>query len=213
MKRIWLVGSWLLATAVVSWITFQTLAFADQGVSEPLGAVVLVSTTAATVESSEATAARDLDGTATVPIGQSSRADVVDTSVDDSAASTTSATSPTTVAVTPSTATGDGVTEGSSDPSATTTPTNPTTSAPTTTSTVSLDWTVTTVASAGGSVTVRYRPDTVEYQAAIPTPGFEVVVDETSPEVRVSFDGADVRYDIRVRWHDGRLDSEVQQKG
>lgn len=181
MHRVWLVLSWLGATALVSWLTFHALALADEGVGDAdLGAVVMVTTTV-----TEETAPSTTGGVS--PSG-------------------TGPTTPTTTATTATTMSG-APTSATTEPAPPTTAGTTTTAPPTTDATIT--WQVTTVASAGGNVTVRYRPDIVEYQAAVPAPGYDVQVDKTSPEVRVTFAGGQDEYEVRVRWHDGQLDTEI----
>ncbi|HJS72222.1 MAG TPA: hypothetical protein VJ858_05790 [Acidimicrobiia bacterium] len=57
---------------------------------------------------------------------------------------------------------------------------------------------------------VRYRPEQVELQAAIPAPGFGVEVDEVGPpRVRVEFENDDDRFQVEARWESGALQVEV----
>ena len=58
---------------------------------------------------------------------------------------------------------------------------------------------------------VSYRPGEVKLESVAPTPGFSYEIDdEGPPEVRVEFEGGDVKVEIRVRW-DGGLVTEVDE--
>lgn len=72
------------------------------------------------------------------------------------------------------------------------------------------DWTSLTVPSGGGVVVVSHRPGEVRLESATPAPGYAMEIDDRGPdEARVEFAGADDEYEIRVRWHNGALDVEV----
>ena len=61
---------------------------------------------------------------------------------------------------------------------------------------------------------MSYRPGEVRYEAAAPASGYALTIDETGPEVRVEFTSDDASdYEIRVRWKDGAIDAEVNEKG
>ena len=102
-------------------------------------------------------------------------------------------------------------------PSASTVTTTPTsgsaTSATGSTSanTSSPAWEQRAIPSTGGLVIVSYRPGEVRLESVAPTPGFRHEIDEAGPpEVRVEFEGAEARVEVRVRW-DGGLVTEVDE--
>lgn len=201
MRRTWLVLTWVGATALVSWVTFQALATAQEGVGDATLPPVVV-------EASGPAAGEPIpEATVTAP-------------------STTSSSTSTTTGPTPSTtlsSAGSGATStprGSAPgttlqpgPTTTTpappTATAPTTTSPTTTATSAATWQTHVVSSGGGTVTVRYRPGEVQYQAAVPASGYQVEVDSTGPEVRVEFVGESDDWDVRVRWRDDALDIDI----
>jgi hypothetical protein len=70
-------------------------------------------------------------------------------------------------------------------------------------------WQQTTIPSKGGLVIVSYRPGEVKLESIAPTPGFSYRIDDEGPqEVRVRFEGGEVKAEVRVRW-DGGLVIEV----
>ena len=72
-------------------------------------------------------------------------------------------------------------------------------------------WTQTTVASAGGLVIVSYRPEEVRLESVAPNPGFASEVEkEGPPDVRVEFESADLKVEIRAEW-DGGLVTEIDE--
>ena len=72
-------------------------------------------------------------------------------------------------------------------------------------------WQQTTIPSKGGLVIVSYRPGEVRLESIAPTPGFSYEIDDQGPpEVRVEFEGGDVKVEVRVRW-DGGLVTEVDE--
>lgn len=72
------------------------------------------------------------------------------------------------------------------------------------------EWSLRTITTEGGTVVVRYRPNEVELQAATPTPGFEMDIDETGPpRVRVEFENDDNDIRVEARWEGGGLDVDV----
>lgn len=76
------------------------------------------------------------------------------------------------------------------------------------------EWSFRTVNTSGGKVVIRYRPGEVELQAATPSPGFGVELDDTGPRrVRVEFesDTEDIR--VEARWEDGSLVVDVTRHG
>jgi hypothetical protein len=61
-------------------------------------------------------------------------------------------------------------------------------------------------------VVIRYRPEEVGLEAATPSPGFQVEIDNSGPErVRVEFesDSKDIR--VEARWENGSLDVKVSE--
>ena len=72
-------------------------------------------------------------------------------------------------------------------------------------------WQQTTIPSKGGLVIVSYRPGEVKLESVAPTPGFAYEIDDQGPpEVRVEFEGGEVRVEVRVRW-DGGLVTEIDE--
>ena len=58
---------------------------------------------------------------------------------------------------------------------------------------------------------VSYRPGEVRLESVAPSAGFGYEIDEAGPpEVRVEFEGGDVKVEVRVRW-DGGLVVEVDE--
>lgn len=113
---------------------------------------------------------------------------------------TTSTSSPTT------TTPGDDTSSSSSSSSSTST----STSSPSSISTSTEAWSVRTIATDGGTVVVRHRPNEVELQAATPLPGFQMEIDDTGPQrVRVEFESDDLDIRVDVEWSDGSLDVDV----
>lgn len=122
---------------------------------------------------------------------------------------------------------------GGSSTSFTTTPRgNPTTTtsattstsgsrpAPTTSSSIATTtgtaatWQTELVQTAGGAVTLRYRPGEVVYQSATPAPGFQVEVDHAGPpEVKVEFESESSKIEVRASWRDGALDVDISASG
>ena len=104
-----------------------------------------------------------------------------------------------------------GSTESTTATSGSTTSTalSPTVSTPTTAA--EAPWQQRTIPSSGGLVIVSYRPEEVRLESVAPSPGFGYEIDETGPpEVRVEFEGGDVRVEVRVRW-DGALVIDVDE--
>lgn len=122
---------------------------------------------------------------------------------------------------------------GGSSTSSTTTPRgNPTTTTSATTSTsgsqpgpttsssiatttsTAASWQTELVQTAGGAVTLRYRPGEVVYQSATPAPGFQVEVDHAGPpEVKVEFESESSKIEVRASWRDGALDVDISGSG
>lgn len=160
MRRVAMIGLWVLATAVTTAVAYVAVNAAGASVTDrPITAFVAANTSTSSAE-----------GTTTV------------------ASSTTSSTSTTTSGT------------ASSNTSNTSTTAN------------SPPWQQTTVNSLGGAVIVSFRPDEVRLESVVPLAGFGYKIDEAGPqEVRVEFEGADLRSEIRVRWEDGALVTEVDE--
>jgi hypothetical protein len=193
MRRTWLVATWLGATALASWLTFQALASAEEGVGDSTLPPVVVAATDTAVDGSTSEGVTETSRSDTTVPGTTA-AEGVATTTSSSATTASTAGTPVSPPAEPTTS------------SSTTTVTAPSTAPATTAAAV---WETRVVSSGGGTVTVRYRPGEVEYQAAVPAPGFAVEIDERSPEVRVEFVGEDAEWDVRVRWNDGALDIDV----
>ena len=51
---------------------------------------------------------------------------------------------------------------------------------------------------------VSYRPGEVRLESVAPSPGFGYEIDDQGPsEVRVEFEGSQLRVEIRARWDNG----------
>lgn len=113
-----------------------------------------------------------------------------------------------------STTGGAGTTSGTGTTGGSTIPTSSSSTSSTATTGTTLSdapWQQTTIPSKGGLVIVSYRPGEVKLESVAPTPGFSYEIDDQGPpEVRVEFEGADVRVEVRVRW-DGGLVTEVDE--
>jgi len=60
-------------------------------------------------------------------------------------------------------------------------------------------------------VIVSYRPGEVRLESVAPSPGFRYEIDDQGPsEVRVEFDGGELRVEVRARWDNG-LVTEVDE--
>jgi hypothetical protein len=98
-----------------------------------------------------------------------------------------------------------------STPSSTSSTSNASTSSTPTTAS-SAPWEQTTVNSAAGAVIVSYRADEVRLESVVPLAGFRYEIDEAGPdEVRVEFEAAALRVEIRIRWENGALVTEVNE--
>jgi hypothetical protein len=74
-------------------------------------------------------------------------------------------------------------------------------------------WQHQTINSAAGKVVVSYRPEEVRLESVAPLAGFTFDVEDSGPpEVRVEFDGP-LRVEVRVRWRDGQLVTEIDEDG
>lgn len=81
------------------------------------------------------------------------------------------------------------------------------TSPPTTAAVV---WQTRTVNTAGGTLTLRYRPGEVTYQSATPAPGYKVEVEKPGPpEVKVEFESESQKVDVEASWEDRGLDVHI----
>lgn len=75
-------------------------------------------------------------------------------------------------------------------------------------------WQTELVQTAGGAVTLRYRPGEVVYQSATPAPGFQVEVDHAGPpEVEVEFESESSKIEVHASWRDGALDVDISESG
>jgi hypothetical protein len=82
----------------------------------------------------------------------------------------------------------------------------------TSTTTSSAPWEQTTVNSAAGAVIVSYRANEVQLESVVPLAGFRYEIDEAGPrEVRVKFEAAVLRVEIRIRWENGTLVTEIDE--
>jgi len=189
MKKPVLAALWVVATLATTAIAYVAVNAAGAEVTDrPLTSVV--ATDDSTTSSSTSTT--DQFGTSTSGIGGSSTTGGTGTT----GSSTTTAGSGTTG------------TTGSTAP----TSSSSTSSTATTGTTVSdAPWQQTTITSKGGLVIVSYRPGEVKLESVAPTPGFSYEIDDAGPpEVRVEFEGGDVKVEIRVSW-DGGLVTEVDE--
>ncbi len=220
VKRFWLFMSWVGATTLVSFVTFQALSAAQGQVNDrPLTPVVVASTFQEALESPPSSSSPTADTTLRTALSAEATpsSSAGSTLPDRSSESdgTSQQTSPVTVPgaaaapVTTTTTVNSTATTGDTAGSSTSTTT---TVGQSTTSVAA--WTTTTIDSPGGSVTVSYRPGEVRYDAAVPTAGYALSIEETGPEVRVEFEHDDLPdYEIRARWNDGAFDSEINEKG
>ena len=189
MKKPVLAALWVVATLATTAIAYVAVNAAGAEVTDrPLTSVV--ATDDSTTSSSTSTT--DQFGTSTSAISGSSTTGGTGTT----GSSTTTAGSGTTGTI------------GSTTP----TSSSSTSSTATTATTVSdAPWQQTTITSKGGLVIVSYRPGEVKLESVAPTPGFSYEIDDAGPpEVRVEFEGGDVKVEIRVSW-DGGLVTEVDE--
>jgi len=131
-----------------------------------------------------------------------------DSAVSSSTSTTGESRAPTSTTGGTVTTSGTGTTGGSTTP----TSSSSTSSTATTGATLSdTPWQQTTIPSKGGLVIVSYRPGEVKLESVAPTPGFSYEIDDQGPpDVRVEFEGGDVRVEVRVRW-DGGLVTQVDE--
>jgi len=79
------------------------------------------------------------------------------------------------------------------------------------TTTTASAWQQQTINSAAGKVIVSYRPGEVRLESVAPLAGYNFDVEDAGPpEVRVEFVGP-LRVEIRVRWQDGQLVTEIDE--
>jgi hypothetical protein len=184
VKKPVLVALWIVATLATTAVAYVAVNAAGAEVTDrPLTSVVATGDSAAL----PSTSTTGQDGTST---------------------STTRGSSTTGGTGTTGTTSGTGTTGGTG----TSTSSSSTSSTATTGTTLSdAPWQQTTITSKGGLVIVSYRPGEVKLESVAPTPGFSYEIDDQGPpEVRVEFEGGDVKVDVRVRW-DGGLVTEVDE--
>lgn len=178
MKRAWWIVAWVAATAVVSFVTLQTLSLAEAGIGDADLLPVVVASSSP-VGAPDTTAVPDDGSTTTTSMPR--RSDVPE--------STTTAVTPTSTA-------------GTAQTSSTSTSPPP----PTTVAVAAPVWEARTVQSGGGTVTVRAAPGAVEFVSAVPAPGFAVEVDDDGPtRVRVEFESDAERFEVRIEWDGSEL--------
>ena len=182
MHRFALIVAWLVVAALATGLAWGVLSSADREVGEAASTPVL-----------------GVGGTAPTTLTNDSSSPATSAEAAPTSSSTTTsrpfATS--TPATVPTTST-----------ASTTSTTSP--SASTSTTTASVSWAQSTVPSPGGVVVVGHRPHEVRLESATPAPGFSMEIDKQGPdEVRVEFENDDDSFEIRVRWENGVLTTEV----
>ena len=97
-------------------------------------------------------------------------------------------------------------------PSSTTTTSAPSSSSSTiVTPTTDPGWEQQTINSIAGKVVISHRPGEVRLESVAPLAGYGFEVEESGPlEVRVEFEGP-LRVEVRVRWRDGQLVTEIDE--
>jgi len=118
-----------------------------------------------------------------------------------------------TTAVTGSSSTVTSTAPTSTSTDTSTTPVSTTTTAATTAppTTSAAAWQQQTINSAAGKVIVSYRPGEARLESVAPLAGYTFDVKAAGPpEVRVEFAGP-LRVEIRVRWRDGQLVTEIDE--
>ena len=181
MKKPVLVALWIVATLATTAVAYVAVNAAGAEVTDrPLTSVLATGDSAA----SSSTSTTGQPGTSTSTTGGSSTTGGTGTtSVTDTTSGSTTSTS--------SSSTSSTATTGTTLPDA--------------------PWQQTTIPSKGGLVIVSYRLGEVKLESVAPTPGFSYEIDDQGPpEVRVEFQGGDIRVEVRVRW-DGGLVTEVDE--
>jgi len=73
-------------------------------------------------------------------------------------------------------------------------------------------WQTRSVQTVGGTVLLRYRPEEVAYQSAIPAPGYQVEVEKQGPpQVKVEFESQSQKVEIEAAWDGGDLKVSVSE--
>jgi hypothetical protein len=94
---------------------------------------------------------------------------------------------------------------------ATTTTTSASGSTSPTTAPNDFGWEQQTINSVAGKVVISYRPGEVRLESVAPLVGYGFEVEDSGPsEVRVEFEGP-LRVEVRVRWRDGQLVTEIDE--
>jgi hypothetical protein len=94
---------------------------------------------------------------------------------------------------------------------ATTTTTSASGSTSPTTAPNGFGWEQQTINSVAGKVVISYRPGEVRLESVAPLVGYGFEVEDSGPsEVRVEFEGP-LRVEVRVRWRDGQLVTEIDE--
>lgn len=180
-------GAWLVVVVLATALTWQIVSAADDRVSDrpaPLNLAAPVITS--------------LETTTTSVVGGSS-----------TSSTTTPRGNPTTT--TSATTSTSGSQPGPTTSSSIATTTSSSIAATTSTT---ASWQTELVQTAGGAVTLRYRPGEVVYQSATPAPGFQVEVDHAGPpEVKVEFESESSKIEVRASWRDGALDVDISGSG
>jgi cytoskeletal protein RodZ len=193
VSRLKLIAAWFVVAALATGLAWGVLSVAAGEVVEaPDTPVLAVDVTSPTV-----TTASDVAGAPSTPVNSSSNP----SGESAPSASDSSSTTSTTTADSSTTA----------DPESPTTTSSTSTVPGSTTTTASAGtWSQTTVPTAGGVVVVGHRPGEVRLDSATPAPGFTMEIDKQGPdEVRVEFDSQGDSFEIRVRWENGVLSTEV----
>ena len=118
-----------------------------------------------------------------------------------------SATSTTTTSLPTPTTSSMAATSTSPPPTASTVAPNTTSTSQPTTAAV---WQTRSVSTAGGTLTLRYRPGEVTYQSATPAPGYQVEVEKPGPPgVKVEFESESQKVEVEASWEDSGLDVHI----
>lgn len=182
VQRLGLVLVWVIATVAVTVLAWRVVLAADAQVSErPITQVVAVPSTAARPPIS-------------VPEETTTSLDL------DPEAPTRSSTTTTLEDVSNTTAA-----ESSTTSTSTTAP------QPTSTTDASVAFSVRTIPTEGGSVTVRFRPGEVGLVAVVPVSGWTWKLNREEPrEIEGTFRHDDDEIVVRARWVDGEFVSEIK---